>query len=62
MLELARDGRGALGVAAGHGDARAGARELLRGGQTDARRATGDQAATALESQLHRGIVAADGP
>ena len=58
-LELGRDGRGALGVAAGDGDARAGARQRLRGSQPDARRAARDQAATALESQLHRAIVAA---
>ena len=58
VLELGRDGGGALGIAADDGDARAGARELLRGGQADARGSAGDQAATALESQLHRAIVA----
>ena len=61
-LELARDGRDAVGVAADDGDARSGACQRLRGRQPDARAAAGDQAATALESQLHRGILAAGRP
>ncbi len=53
QLELARDSRDAVGVAADHGNMGSGACQCLCTGQPDARRATRDQAAAPLESELH---------
>ncbi len=46
-------------IAPHDGDAGAGARQLLRGGQADSRSAAGDQAGASVESQIHRAIVTA---